>query len=171
MSSFRKFVFLFLAIVVVAAGGYFVWNRFFSPEAAYERKMLEGQRLYQQAVDIYQQQQREDIYGGKTPEETLKLFIEALRERNVELASKYFVLKFADLYAVQKEYKESLLQAKDEGRIEEIIKNVERLVLSNRKLASADGVEYIARDENGVVEYSAILRKIDSTGIWKIESL
>ena len=114
MSSFRKFVFLFLAIVVVAAGGYFVWNRFFSPEAAYERKMLEGQRLYQQAVDIYQQQQREDIYGGKTPEETLKLFIEALRERNVELASKYFVLKFADLYAVQKEYKESLLQAKDE---------------------------------------------------------
>lgn len=35
----------------------------------------------------------EDVYGGKTPEETLKLFIQALKEENIELASKYFALE------------------------------------------------------------------------------
>jgi len=34
----------------------------------------------------------EDTYGGKTPEETLNLFIEALKKEDLELASKYFVL-------------------------------------------------------------------------------
>ena len=32
-----------------------------------------------------------DTYGGATPEETLKLFIDALEKKDYELASKYFV--------------------------------------------------------------------------------
>ena len=35
---------------------------------------------------------RNDKYGGKTPEETLDLFVAALEKGDVELASKYFVL-------------------------------------------------------------------------------
>lgn len=34
-----------------------------------------------------------DTYGGATPEETLKLFIEALEKKDYELASKYFVVE------------------------------------------------------------------------------
>lgn len=34
---------------------------------------------------------REDVYGGKTPEETWALFLDALRKGDVELASKYIV--------------------------------------------------------------------------------
>lgn len=34
---------------------------------------------------------REDVYGGKTPEETWALFLDALKKKDVELASKYFV--------------------------------------------------------------------------------
>src|SRR3989344_5009646 len=33
-----------------------------------------------------------DTYGGNTPEETLQLFIDALKKGDTELASKYFVL-------------------------------------------------------------------------------
>lgn len=34
---------------------------------------------------------KEDQYGGATPEETLKLFVEALEKKDFELASKYYV--------------------------------------------------------------------------------
>jgi hypothetical protein len=34
----------------------------------------------------------EDMYGGKTPQETLQMFIEAVEKEDFELASKYFVL-------------------------------------------------------------------------------
>lgn len=34
---------------------------------------------------------KNDSYGGSTPEETLKLFIEALQKGDIDLASKYFV--------------------------------------------------------------------------------
>lgn len=34
--------------------------------------------------------QKADTYGGATPEETLKLFVEALEKKDYELASKYF---------------------------------------------------------------------------------
>ena len=40
----------------------------------------------------YKQAQNKDIYGGKTPEETLSLFVDALKKGDVKLASKYFVL-------------------------------------------------------------------------------
>ncbi len=49
---------------------------------------------------VTQQQQAEledaykkDTYGGATPEETLKLFVQALEKKDYELASKYFVVE------------------------------------------------------------------------------
>src|SRR3989338_11135283 len=39
-----------------------------------------------------ERQYREDPYGGNTPEETLQLFIDALKKGDIELAAKYFVL-------------------------------------------------------------------------------
>lgn len=50
----------------------------------------------QRAARVTQKQLEEfylnDKYGGKTPEETINLFITALRRDDIELASKYFVL-------------------------------------------------------------------------------
>jgi len=39
-----------------------------------------------------QKQYAEDTFGGDTPEETLRLFVEALKKRDTDLAAKYFVL-------------------------------------------------------------------------------
>ncbi len=36
---------------------------------------------------------REDIYGGKTPEETWGLFLDALKKGDIDLASKYFAVE------------------------------------------------------------------------------
>ncbi len=40
--------------------------------------------------------QKADTYGGDTPEETLRLFVEALEKKDYELASKYYVVEEQD---------------------------------------------------------------------------
>lgn len=39
---------------------------------------------------------REDTYGGKTPEETFDMFLDAIKKGDLELAVKYFVVKERD---------------------------------------------------------------------------
>lgn len=60
--------------------GYDNWKE----KRTYDRA-IEAQRKVEEAY-------RNDTYGGKTPQETLDLFIEAIRAGDVELASKYFAL-------------------------------------------------------------------------------
>ncbi len=88
-----------LWVVVIPLGAVGLWQAYeyaadwvyYAPFRAEEREQLqilaawkaEGERL--EALD------RKDTYGGKTPEETLELFIEALEAGDYELASKYYL--------------------------------------------------------------------------------
>lgn len=47
--------------------------------------------ISQNPLDAITRPAAPDTYGGKTPQETLDLFVAALRAGDVELASKYFV--------------------------------------------------------------------------------
>jgi len=90
----RFFIFAgaFLVIVLVVSGVYFVWDRYFS-EAGQARRFAEEQmRVIEKAEKDYVKAMTADTYGGKTPQETLDLFVAALRAEDVELASKYFML-------------------------------------------------------------------------------
>ncbi|TSC61699.1 MAG: hypothetical protein Athens041674_682 [Parcubacteria group bacterium Athens0416_74] len=51
----------------------------------------------QQEQEALEAAYRKDTYGGKTPEETLELFIEALEAKDYELAAKYFVIEKQDV--------------------------------------------------------------------------
>lgn len=51
-----------------------------------------GGMAYRNYVDDYIQLQLNDKIGGDTPEQTVDLFIEALKKGDYELASKYFVI-------------------------------------------------------------------------------
>src|SRR3989338_7176316 len=75
-----KFVAGFALIVVLAFGSIYYLNYYNSPE----------QKAMRYYADL-EKQYAEDTFGGKTPEETLQLFIDALKAGNIELASKYFV--------------------------------------------------------------------------------
>jgi hypothetical protein len=50
--------------------------------------------------NIYKKEQayKKDTYGGKTPQETYQMFLNALKAKDIELASKYFVLEEQDRY-------------------------------------------------------------------------
>src|SRR3989344_5273778 len=74
--------------LVLLAGGvlWFVLNGM--PYINNLRANWEAQRLQAQWEKPY----REDKYGGKTPEETYDMFLNALRKEDTTLASKYFVV-------------------------------------------------------------------------------
>lgn len=77
---------IILALIVFWLGG----------EAGYREKyQLEvwkanraAEKLNKQLLEMF----KNDTYGGQTPEETYNLFVEALKNENVDLAVKYFVL-------------------------------------------------------------------------------
>src|SRR3989338_5338672 len=52
----------------------------------------------QRELDKLEAPYRNDKIGGQTPEETFDMFIAALKKEDIELASKYFVIKKQDYW-------------------------------------------------------------------------
>ena len=74
----------FLAIVVFLAG--VAWL------IQYYQYRHSSQYQAQKYIDEMTRKYQEDTYGGSTPEETLQLFIDALKKGDTDLAAKYFVV-------------------------------------------------------------------------------
>ena len=91
-NTFWRFVIVFLAIILLVSGGFLVWNRYFSPQAKSERQAQENYEKFLDWQKNYEKAMREDTYGGKTPQETLQMYIDAVEKGDYELASKYFSL-------------------------------------------------------------------------------
>ncbi len=88
---YLRFSLAFLAIIFLVAGGIAAYGAY---------KKTEGEKNIQRIVDglkreeekLYQQQLA-DTYGGTTPQETLRMYIDAVEKGDYELASKYFVIE------------------------------------------------------------------------------
>jgi len=104
-----------LAIGAVAAVGFGVL--FF---IQYLRNAEDPEKQAQEYVEALEKAYREDQYGGNTPEETLHLFIDALKKGDTDLAAKYFIID------EQEKWKENLIQIKDAGKLNLMIKDLER---------------------------------------------
>jgi hypothetical protein len=125
MKKFWKFFIGFLMIIVLVGGGFFVWSNYLSPEAKYARQMKKQIEAYQKWEERYEQAMREDTYGGKTPEETLQMFIDALKKGDIELASKYFALNTnenSEYFLTRRKWEEEIKTAQSNGRIPDAIK-------------------------------------------------
>src|SRR3989338_5937850 len=79
------------------------------------RANWEARRLQAQWEKPY----REDKYGGKTPEETYDMFLEALRKEDTTLASKYFIIEKQD------NWKKTLEEYKRQNLLTNFIKELE----------------------------------------------
>lgn len=64
---------------------------------------------YKAFLKDYLKPYEEDVIGGNTPEETIDLFIEALKKEDMELASKYFTVE------QQKEWYKDFKESKREN--------------------------------------------------------
>src|SRR3989338_8426847 len=112
-------------IIAVAVIGFFVWraNREepFVPRALDEvvaetNDPKEIVRYMERLEEAY----RNDAYGGDTPEETLNLFIAALKAGDTDLAAKYFLLE------EQEKQKEELRISKQNNVLPLLIGDLEK---------------------------------------------
>jgi hypothetical protein len=165
---FFKNIILFFVIIIVVGGGYFVWNNYLSPAARYASQMEANYQKYLDWQKKYEEAMKADTYGGKTPEETLKMFTEALKNKDIELASKYFVLN--ENGERDEKWINALKSAKESGQIESIV----MLLTNNTKSAGSwdnDRYGFEIRDKNGKLLYDINLILNKYSNVWKIESL
>ena len=169
--TYWKFVFGFLGIVVVIGGGFFVWNGYLSSEAKSRRQMEKQYEVYMEWEKRYLDALKQDTYGGKTPEETLKMFIDALKKEDIELASKYFALdtnENSENYLTRKEWEETLERAKKEGMLREIINTVLRAIPTENQELLGNTFWFSVYDDRGNVELLIELSRNSQSKVWKI---
>ncbi len=131
---------------------------------AYERSaayLKEADRIERK----YKAMLKADHYGGKTPEETLDLFVDALKKRDYKLAAKYYLpwkQKEAEQYIKKwiKEYNYGL---------QEFIRSYEDGVIKidDDKFTGVDIEVYSSTDEQ--YPYIIEMTKNEINNIWKIE--
>jgi len=167
--KYWKFVAGFLGIIVIVAGGFFVWERYFSPQAKINRETQKNYEKYLEWERNYEKAMKEDTYGGKTPEETLKMFIEALKNEDVELASKYFML---DENINRKKWVDRLNSIKQNNYLPTMIKDIEekaRPDIQNR--LNENDYKFVLRADDDTVGAVIDMEFNKYSGVWKIESL
>src|SRR3989344_2001636 len=157
---FWKFFAGLLAIVVL--GFLVIYGADFYNNPRILRDWLEARKTQKQYEDLKKLYEA-DTYGGKTPEETLALFIDALKKGDTDLAAKYALPddRNKELADLQEEYK--------------IDKNFNRLSLQLGLLKRTFGENkeeafFILTDKNNIVTNQVILGK-NHNGVWKILEL
>ena len=165
--KFLKLAGGFLVLAVIAAAGFFVWNKYFSPQAKIDRQTQKNYQKYLNWQTNYEKAMKEDTYGGKTPEETLKMFIEALKKEDIELASKYFVRREDGSY--DPKWKEGLEKTKQTGKLAEVVDLLLKAKPAGSVMEGYFGFE-IRNTKNELIS-DINMRFNKYSGIWKIESL
>ena len=165
----KKFVIAFLAIIVVVAGGYFIWDRYFSAAGKARRFLTEQVDTYQRQEKAYIEAMTADTYGGKTPQETLDLFVVALRKGDVELASKYFLL---DEYISREKWVAFLNDVKSKKLLDQMADDIAKFAKPLPLTTPDENVfSFGLFDDNGAVAIYIDMRLNKYSDLWKIESI
>ncbi|KKT86401.1 MAG: hypothetical protein UW85_C0002G0002 [Parcubacteria group bacterium GW2011_GWA1_Parcubacteria_45_10] len=113
------------------------------------------------------------VWGGKTPEETLQLFIEALKKGDIELAAKYFALdpnENSEFYLTRREWEEAIKKTEEEKGFEQIILDLEKAKF--RSESKEMGSSWFATfKDDGSLKQEILLTFNKYSGVWKIESM
>lgn len=166
--KFWKFIAGFLAIIIIVGGGFFVWQKYFSPQAKLDRQTQENYQKYLDWQANYEKAMKEDTYGGKTPEETLQMFIDALKKGDVELASKYFILREDGI--ADPKWKEGLKATKDTGKLQEVAGLLSKARPDLESRSNENDFKFATYENSKLKAYVNLEFNIYSH-IWKIESL
>jgi predicted outer membrane lipoprotein len=170
------FVVGFLVIIALGIIVNALWYDYLSPAARDTNRMKEQYAQYEEWQKSYDEAMKADTYGGKTPEETLTLFIDALEKEDIDLASKYFVLNITGSKDIPT--KEDILSAlekiKSEGKIELTVQNIKETKpfgYSKSLTWDSDSFSFKKIGDDGSVERMINLIFNKYSKVWKIESL
>ncbi len=135
-----------LATLILSVIGWQYWQYIHSP-------------YYQQmkAVKALEKLYADDTMGGKTPEETLALFLEAVKKEDFDLASQYAI------YDGREDLKKWLISIKEKGQMTEFIKAYSQAI--KEKGAGTD-IQFSVYENKK--EVSIIGLNKNPKGVWKI---
>ena len=152
MNSVTKYKFFGGLILILFLGTSVIYGiRFYR-----DRTDLKALADYDAYVDKF----KNDNVGGKTPEETLKMFVAALKKGDVELAASYFSL---DDKGSRQKWVDMLNKNKDDfSRIADLIKD-----------AKFDSSLYDGQAWYGIIDSGnkKLIGLILNNQVWKIDSL
>lgn len=153
--------------VIFVVGSFMVWTNVLSPEARKSREDGEKIAEFFSGLQAAEERQRQDTYGGETPEETIQLFITALENDDLELASKYFKL------TVQGEedpkWIAGLKEAKELGNINRLVNDLKKAERTN--YSESIGSCVLSVYENGNDIGSVLLSRNIFSNLWKISGM
>jgi len=164
---FFKFGIIFAVILILVAGGFYAWDNYFSPSARSARQAEANYQKYLDWQKNYEAAMTADTYGGKTPEETLAMFVDALKNGDTDLASRYFLINEK---TPQSAWKSGLDEKKTEGKLSEIIKVVESSQF-NEASSWKETAWFVQKNKSGETEHSIILNLNKYSNVWKIENM
>jgi hypothetical protein len=143
-------------VVLVVVGGFFVWDNFFAYDAG------DVEREYVEAM-------KRDVYGGATPQETLDLFVAALRAGDTGLASKYFML---DDGLSRDTWLRTLEEIDGQGLLNEMADDIEGKTLPDLEgRIDENDYKFGIYNDDGILGALIDMQYNKYTGVWKIESL
>src|SRR3989338_9653989 len=159
MAKKRLLMFGGLAVVVLGMAGYLFWERY------------QGYEEYNNYIKLeqrYIQAMTEDTYGGKTPQETLDLFVAALKSEDVDLASKYFML---DDSLSREEWLNTLVKFKEEELLDNMVEDIEGKAKEDKEgKTDENDFKFVLFDGNGDVGARINMQFNRYSKVWKIES-
>jgi len=164
-----KFIIWFVILIFGVYALIWVYENYFSQKAKETKQQQKNYEKYLTWKSFYEKAMSEDTYGGKTPEETLNLFIEALKKEDLELASKYFVLNSNG----QRDPKwlEALQKTKDAGKLKEVIELLSKAKPDYENISNKEDFKFKSYGNDGKLKAYIDLEFNKYSGIWKIESL
>ncbi len=156
------------AVVLVLSGGVILWlmglaGDYWQVKNFTERQDFRSARDYLNYERIMKKAYQSDAVGGKTPEETLQLFITALEKGDYDLASKYFVPD------KQGEMREALGNWDKAGKMREIIDYFNSNEKKLSSITSNEATITIAIRGEASMVVDLLLNSF--TKVWKIASL
>lgn len=154
-----------ILIIVIVIGLYFLFFQKDKEFVVRDKDSFKSGQDYLNYLEQYKQAQSKDTYGGKTPEETLQLFIDALKKGDTELASKYFIL------SKQGEMENDLKQGIESGGIARLIDYYSNGEIGKTHIDSLNIYRFRILKEKDQPGFRLDLILNESTNVWKIESL
>ncbi|MGB9681171.1 MAG: hypothetical protein ACPLXL_01350 [Minisyncoccia bacterium] len=160
----KKYLFIFFGVLII---GFLVFY-FLNSNLKNVKEIRRNEQILKSSLKTQEEQYQKDIYGGKTPEETYQMFLEALKKEDIDLATKYF------LFEKQEEYKKLLESIKRNGQWEEMLKDLLKPENQKGVYLTEDWYKIsVINDKNEVVTVISIQRpkgaQFENLGsLWKI---
>ena len=162
-------------VLILSISARFTWENYFSPQAKQNKLFEQNLQKYTSGMEAFEAAMKADTYGGKTPEETLAMFVDALKKGDIDLASKYFMLDTntqSPDYLTRRKWESGLNDLENNNGISNIVLAIESKATStSRNLGTPTLFEFVVYNDKEVINNSIDLRLNKYSGVWKIESM